>query len=92
MSFGVNTFLTVTANVSVSLDIIDTPESSESQPIIATFDPNTFEAFANENATTLMTLTVTSDAPLGVYSTVLRVTDVQNSSLYWGTPIQLVVQ
>ncbi|MHB1909045.1 MAG: hypothetical protein ACYCQJ_09280 [Nitrososphaerales archaeon] len=91
LSLTVSLYLTINANVSSALNILAGPGGT-TQGISATFEPENLDAVANQNASTVMTMKVASNAQIGSYSTVLVFTDQANRSYTWGSQIQINVK
>ncbi len=91
VNLTVSIYIEVTANVSAEFRVLTGPSPSPASAIAASFDPSSLLALANQNASTVMTVRLSSSAPLGVYTAVVSVQDNSNPSYVWGTNIQIDV-
>ncbi len=93
MSLKVTLYLQIDANVSARFQVLTwAGGSSGSSAITATFAPETLSAKANANASSIMTVRVSSSAPFGEYSAVVSFQDASNPSYSWGTNVQIDVE
>jgi hypothetical protein len=95
LNLTVEVFLSINASVAMSFNVRLSPgfASTDSDSAFSvSFSPSSFEAFANKNATTIMSIFTSRSAQEGLYSTEVVVTDLQNSNYTWGTQIEIQVK
>ncbi len=86
----VSFYPTVNVNVTSQFQLLSGPGgTNSSSAITASFTPERLSCLANVNTSTVMTVHVSSSAPLGQYTVVVSF---QNSSYSWGTNIQVNVE
>ena len=92
ISLGVSVYLETDANISMQFKVLVSPASySTASAIRATFSPENMTASYAQNASTTMTIYVPSTAPIGAYTAVISVQDLDTPSFVWGTNIQINV-
>ncbi|HKW04991.1 MAG TPA: hypothetical protein VJN71_06805 [Nitrososphaerales archaeon] len=85
----VSLYLQINANVTPSFQVV-TP-SGDSSYFKANFAPGRLLVIENTNASTVLTLRVSSSTPSGLYSAVVSFVDDNNSAYYWGTSVSINV-
>lgn len=85
----VSLYLQINANVTPTFQVVS-PTGSSSY-FSTNFEPVRLSVIENVNASTILTIRVSSSAPSGVYSAVVSFVDDNNSAYYWGTSVPINV-
>ena len=89
----VSLYLQIDANVTSQFRVLTWAGGpSGISAITASFSPENFSVSANKNASSVLTVHVSSSAPVGQYTVVVSFEDASNPSYVWGTNIQVNVE
>jgi hypothetical protein len=85
----VSLYLQINANVTPTFQVVS--PSGDSSYFSVNFEPGRLSVFENVNASTVLTIRVSSSTPPGLYSAVVSFVDDNNSAYYWGTNVPINV-